>query len=321
MSTPFAQRLHAAIRAKGTPALVGLDPRLDWLPDEILARARRAHDDPLAVAAAAFEEFCVRIIDVVAPLVPAVKPQAAFFEEYGPDGCLALARVLRYARAAGLLVICDAKRGDIGTTAEAYARAYLAGADPQAAPWAADALTVNPYLGADTLDPFVQVARARGAGVYVLVRTSNPGAGTFQDRPADGRPLYRHVAEAVEALAAADAVDGFGSVGAVVGATYPAELAELRAALPHAPLLVPGYGSQGGTAADVAGAFRPDGLGALVNNSRGINFAYRSGPFAEQFGPRQWEDAVAAAARRMIADLAAHTPAGRLPPPPPAAGA
>ena len=313
MNIPFATRLHTAIRQRKTPALVGLDPRLDWLPQEILDRARREHDDPQAMAAAAFEEFCVRIIDVVADLVPAVKPQAAFFEEYGPDGCLALARVMRYARAQGLIVIADAKRGDIGTTAEAYARAYLAGANPQAAPWSADALTVNPYLGKDTLDPFVKVAVERGAGIYVLVRTSNPGAGAFQDRLTEGIPVYRSVATVVEELSAASAdAEGYGAVGAVVGATYPSELTELRTAMPHVPLLVPGYGSQGGTAADVAGGFAPNGLGALVNNSRGINFAYRSGRGAAEFGEQRWEAAVEDATRQMIAALAEQTPAGAL---------
>ncbi len=313
MTHHFATRLHDAIRTKQTPALVGLDPRLDWLPEDVLTRARTEHDDPQAVAAAAFEEFCIRIIDVVAPLVPAVKPQAAFFEEYGPDGCLALARVMRYARAQGLIVIADAKRGDIGTTAEAYARAYLAGADPHAAPWSADALTVNPYLGTDTLEPFVKVANERGAGIYVLVKTSNPGAATFQDRLTEGQTLFRRVAEVVEELSAAAAdAEGFGPVGAVVGATYPAELHELRQAMPHVPLLIPGYGSQGGTAADVAGGFDARGLGAVVNNSRGINFAYRSGKLAAEFGPQRWEAAVEAATKQMIADLAAHTPAGAL---------
>lgn len=308
----FATRLHSAIQSKRTPTLVGLDPRLDWIPPDVLAHARDLHADPTAQAAAAFEEFCVRLIDVVAPLVPAVKPQAAFFEELGPDGCLALARVIRYARNAGLIVICDAKRGDIGTTAEAYARAYLAGSDPQAAPWHADALTVNPYLGRDTLEPFVKVATERGAGIYVLVKTSNPGSASFQDRQADGQKIYRHVAQVVEDLAVQTAESGYGCVGAVVGATYPQELAELRAAMPHAPLLVPGYGSQGGAAADVAAAFSPEGLGALINNSRGINFAYRAAPYAEQFGARQWEAATEAATRRMIADLAEFTNAGKL---------
>jgi len=311
-ATGFSTRLDAAVKLRRTPALVGLDPRLDWLPPEILDRARENHADPLAQAAAAFEEFCVRLIDVVAPLVPAVKPQAAFFEELGPDGALALARVIRYARAAGLIVICDAKRGDIGTTAEAYARAYLAGEDPRAAPWQADALTVNPYLGRDTLEPFVKVAVERGAGIYVLVKTSNPGSASFQDRVADGKTVYQHVAQVVEDLASETSSGGFGCVGAVVGATYPQELSALRAAMPHAPLLVPGYGSQGGAAADVAGALNAEGLGALINNSRGINFAYRAKAYAESFGVRQWEAAAEAATKAMIADLAAATPAGSL---------
>lgn len=310
---PFALRLHDAIRRTKTPALVGLDPRFDQLPQSIQQKAQAAPGSRSEQVAAAFEEFCVRVIDVVAGLVPAVKPQAAFFEEWGPPGCAALARVMQHARKSGLIVICDAKRGDIGSTAEAYARGYLAGADPQAAPWQADALTISPYLGRDTLQPFVDVAQERGAGLYVLVRTSNPGAGTFQDLRHEGRPVYRHVAACVEELAEQTRAGGdFGLVGAVVGATYPSELAELREAMPHAPLLVPGYGSQGAGAAEVAAAFNDEGQGALINSSRGINFAYRRAPFSEKFGEARWEAAVEAATRDMIAELAAQTPAGRL---------
>lgn len=313
MPEPFAKRLHAAVRLKRTPALVGLDPRWDDLPEEIRQRATARHALPQEAAASAYEEFCLRLIDVVAPLVPAVKPQAAFFEEQGPAGCLALARVIRYARAQGLQVICDAKRSDIGSTAQAYARAYLAGEDPLAAPWGADALTVNPYLGKDSLEPFVELARHRGAGIYVLVRTSNPGARLFQDRSTDGVPLYEAVAQVVEECAreSVDA-DGYGCVGAVVGATYPTELATLRELMPHAPLLVPGYGSQGGTAHDVACAFDSRGFGALINNSRGINYAYRIPPWKDRFAAQEWEAAVEAATKAMIADLAAQTPAGCL---------
>ncbi len=312
-SPQYAVRLHDAIRRSETPALVGLDPRFEQLPDTLVRAARCRQLDEAATVASAFEEFCCRVIDVVSPLVPAVKPQAAFFEEWGPDGCRSLGHVIRYARRAGLLVICDAKRGDIGSTAEAYARGYLAGSDPDAAIWGADALTVNPYLGRDTLEPFIDVARQRGAGIYVLVRTSNRGARTFQDIRSDSQPLYRYVAQVVDELAVATAGGGdFGLVGAVVGATYPKELAELRNAMPHAPLLVPGYGSQGGTAADVADAFTPQGLGALVNSSRGINFAFRHKPYADRFAPDEWEQAVEAATRRMIDDLAEQTPAGNL---------
>lgn len=313
MPEPFTKRLHTAVRQKRTPVLVGLDPRWEELPAEIRQRAATRHALPHEAAASAYEEFCLRLIDVVAPLVPAVKPQAAFFEEQGPAGCLALSRVIHRARAEGLLVICDAKRGDIGSTAQAYARAYLAGEDPQAAPWGADALTVNPYLGKDSLAPFVELARDRGAGIYVLVRTSNPGARLFQDRSTGGVPLYEAVAQLVEEVAreSVDA-DGYGCVGAVVGATYPDELTALRGLMPHVPLLVPGYGSQGGTATDVARAFDTRGLGALINNSRGINYAYRLSPWKDQFAPHEWEAAVEAATKAMITDLATHTPAGCL---------
>jgi len=314
VTSGFAQRLHQAVLRKQTAACVGLDPRFAELPQPVVRAAEaRCRGTRREIVVAAYEEFCFRIIDVVAPLVPGVKPQSAFFEEAGPEGVNVLARVIRKARDAGLIVICDAKRGDIGPTAEAYAAAYLAGEDPDAAPFAADAVTVNPYLGRDTLEPFVRLATERGAGVYVLTRTSNPGAGTFQDRVCEGRPMYRHVAEMVESLACSTAgSEPYGAVGAVVGATYPRELTELRAAMPHVLLLVPGYGTQGGQAADVAGAFDAKGLGAVVNNARGINFAHSREPYRSRFDESNWEQAVEAATKEMIAQLAAHTPAGEL---------
>ena len=316
--THYIQRLHAAIRRTQTSALVGLDPRFDQLPPAVVAAAKQRATTDREIQATAFEEFCYRIIDVVAPLVPAVKPQAAFFEERGPEGGVALGTVSRHARKAGLIVICDAKRGDIGSTAEAYARGYLAGSDLNAAAWAADALTINPYLGRDTLEPFVKVAVERGAGLYVLVRTSNPGAGTFQDRVTDGTSLYRRVAQIVEELSLATLCqsnqigDDFGCVGAVVGATYPQELVELRAVMPHVPLLIPGYGAQGGAAADVAGGFRVDGFSALINSSRAINFAHTREPFLSRFGTDRWEEAVDAATREMIVELGKYVPAPKL---------
>lgn len=312
MSKHFTTRLHAAIVDKKTPALVGIDPRFHFLPDELQEKARSSNDDEWAAKAQAFAEFGCRLIDVIAPLVPAVKPQAAFFEELGPAGTTALAEVIRHARKSGLIVICDGKRGDIGSTAEAYARAYLAGEDESAAAWGADCLTVNPYLGADTLEPFVKVCEERGAGIYVLVRTSNPGSGEFQDRESDNQKLFEHVAQVVEELALRTSENSWGSVGAVVGATYPEELEQLRKAMPHVPLLVPGYGSQGGTAADVAAAFDAEGFGAVVNSSRGINFAFRSDKYKDQFAPHEWEQAIERATHDMIADLAEHTPAGKL---------
>jgi orotidine-5'-phosphate decarboxylase len=308
----YIARLLTAMRQKGNPVVVGLDPRFSQLPADVVAAARARGGDQATVVAAAFEEFCFRILDVVAPLVPAVKPQAAFFEEWGPEGMAVLARVIRRARQLGLIVICDAKRGDIGTTAEAYARGFLAGSDPSAAPWGADALTVNPYMGTDTLEPFVKLAVERGAGLYVLVRTSNPGSGSFQNHGPAGKPLYERVAAEVEQICERTRGDQpFGVAGAVVGATYPQELVALREQMPHAHLLIPGYGSQGGSAADVASAFGADGTGAVVNNSRGIIFAYEKADYAARFGTR-WEAAVEAATQAMIVDLATHTTAGQL---------
>lgn len=308
MST-YIERLLTAMRRKGNPVVVGLDPRFGQLPPDIVEHARQAHADGPQVVANACEEFCLRILDVVAPLVPAVKPQAAFFEEWGPAGMAALGRVMRRARELGLIVICDAKRGDIGTTAEAYARGFLAGADPHSAPWGADALTVNPYLGVDTLEPFIKVAVEREAGLYVLVRTSNPGASSFQNHGPAKLPLYRQVAAEVERLSCRTCgSDPYGVVGGVVGATYPQELSELRQVMPHVHLLIPGYGSQGGSALDVAAAFGPEGTGAVVNNSRGIIFAYEKPEARAQHGSR-WEDAVRDATLAMIADLARNTTA------------
>lgn len=308
----FAERLAAAVRERANPVVVGLDPRWQQLPEPLRhgADANSAQE-----RAAAYEKFCRGVIDVVAPLVPAVKPQAAFFEELGPPGLLALWNVIRHARERGLIVILDGKRGDIGSTAEAYAHAYLGG--DEHGRWAADALTVNPYLGGDTLDPFVANAAEHGTGFFVLVKTSNPGSGQFQDLAIaqDNRPLYRHVADYVERLSGAViGPAGYGSIGAVVGATYPQQLAELRATMPHAWLLIPGYGSQGATASDVAAGFDSRGLGAIVNNSRGIIFAHARREYAGRFKPDHWQEAIAAATHDMIDQLRADTPAGRLKP-------
>jgi orotidine-5'-phosphate decarboxylase len=309
----YPTRLHAKVEQTRTATLVGLDPRWDQLPREVQRQASSRGGGEGVVRAAAYERFCLRVIDIVASLVPAVKPQSAFFEECGPAGVAALANVIAAARNAGLIVICDAKRGDIGTTAQAYAAAYLAGEDPECAPFAADALTINPYLGLDTLEPFVERASRVGAGLYVLVRTSNPGAKDFQNRLTDGETLYSNIAQRVEMLSRGLADDRpYGLLGAVVGATYPAELSELRQIMPHVPFLVPGYGSQGGTSQDVAAAFDACGTGALINSSRGILFSYRKGALAEEFGESRWEEAVEKSTRMMIEDLATHTPAGKL---------
>lgn len=310
----FTQRLHDRTLQCKTPALIGIDPRWDWLPATIREQAESRGGNVYETAAYAFESFSKQLIDLVAPLVPAVKPQVAFFEQLGVPGFQALHSVMQYARQAGLILVADAKRGDIGSTAEAYADAWLAGEDPEAAAWPADALTINPYLGTDTLEPFVKLAAQRNAGLYVLVRTSNPGAAQFQDRISDGQALYSSVAATVQQLSESTRPAGevFGCVGAVVGATWPTQLVELRQQMPAVPLLIPGYGAQGGTSSDTAGAFTPEGLGAVVNSSRGINFAWQRKPYAERFGEARWQDAVAAATRDMIADLAQNTPAAKL---------
>ncbi len=304
----YADRLSAAVQRCQNPVLVGLDPRLESLPASLVASIGSATP---AATAVAYEEFCRGVIDVVASIVPAVKPQAAFFEQLGPDGMVALGRIIRYASQAGLIVILDGKRNDIGSTAVAYAEGILGPGNQS--PWGADALTVSPYLGDDSLRPFVDVAVRRQAGIYVLVKTSNPGGAMLQDLVADGKHIYEHVGNFVNRLAQESLGQcGYGAVGAVVGATWPEQLSQLRSAMPHTWFLVPGFGSQGGTAADVAGAFDHRGLGAIVNNSRGILFAYKQAPYAQKFGQARWQEAVEAATRDMIDRLAADTPAGRL---------
>lgn len=294
----FADRLSLAILDRKNPACVGLDPRFDQLPPEVKGSVSQ---DDLTAVAATFTTFCRCIIDVVAPLVPVVKPQAAFFEELGPAGLASLGATIDYATEKGLLVIVDGKRNDIGSTAAGYARAYL-GSKPESA-WGADALTVSPYLGDDSLTPFAEVCEERSAGIFVLVKTSNPGGGTFQDLRADGQPLYQHVAQLVNALNAPTVGShGYGDIGAVVGATYPEQLKELRAAMPQSFLLIPGYGAQGGGAADVAAGFDERGLGAVINSSRGIIFAHLRKEY-QALATGDWQRAVEQATLAMINDL------------------
>jgi orotidine-5'-phosphate decarboxylase len=306
MPEGFIDRLASAVRRCGNPLLVGLDPRFEQLPEPL----RALRDQTLETRAHAYRDFCRGIIDVVAPLVPAVKPQAAFFEALGPPGMAALADVIGHATKKGLLVVLDGKRNDIGSTAEAYASAFLGRIGST---WGADALTVSPYLGDDSMTPFVDAAKQHDAGVFVLVKTSNPGGATFQDLLAEGKPIYRHVAELVERLAVKTTGQcGYGAVGAVVGATYPEQLAELREIMPHAWFLVPGFGAQGGTASDVAAAFDANGLGAIVNSSRGIIFAHARDEYKSEFGDARWQGAVEAATRKAIAQLRDATSAGKL---------
>lgn len=299
----FADRLNDAVRAKGNAVLVGMDPRWASLPPEF----REGRDDSPEGHAEAYLWFAHELLQLVAPRVPAVKFQSAFYEALGSRGLAALESSMRHASRLGLIVIFDGKRNDIGTTAEAYAEAYLGGKS-----WSADAITVNPYLGTDGIEPFVKVAERTGKGLYVLVRTSNPSARDFQDLKVDGRPLYAHVAEKLATWAdRCRNSDGESAVGAVVGATYPSELAELRHVLPGVPFLVPGYGAQGGSAADVASAFDARGLGVVVNSSRGILFAHEKPSYRERFGD-DWRAAVNQAVTDMIEDLAGSTSCGRL---------
>ncbi len=302
MRQGFAERLFAAVAAKRSPAMVGLDPRLEQLPSPFRERAVGT----ATAAAAALSDFHRALLDVVAARAAAVKPQAAFFERLGPPGMRAMADAIEQAQARGLLVVLDAKRGDIGSTAEAYAEAWLLGGHSGEVP-RSDALTINPYLGEDACAPFIAAARSAGAGLFVLVKTSNPGAGMFQEHgtPPLAELVARQVAAWGEGLRDAS---GWSAIGAVVGATRPGELARFRALMPHAPLLLPGYGAQGGTAAGLAPAFDPRGFGAVVNASRSVLHAHARADL--QHLP-SWEARTEAALAEMCADLAAACAAAR----------
>jgi len=281
-------RLIEGIRRTGNPTVAGLDPLPEYIPPQLRARYS---DDASAVLA-----FNCALIDALCDIVPAVKPQAAFYERLGWQGMRALAETIQYARGRGLFVIIDAKRGDIGSTMEAYAAAHL-GAH---APFAGDALTVNPYLGSDGITPLLKRCAETDTGIFVLVKTSNPSSGELQDRLIDGAPVYRRVGEMCEEwgrlLPGAQCYSG---VGAVVGATYPAQLTELRAALPHTFFLVPGYGAQGGGGAAVRGAFDEQGGGAVVNSSRALMCAWQ-----KENAPEDFAGAARREALRMKEDIA-----------------
>ena len=267
----FADRVADAVARKQSQLVVGLDPRLDLLPMELRGEAVLGR----AAAASSVARFCKGIVDAVGPYVVAVKPQTAFFEALGSDGFRALEEVCDYARSAGLLVLVDAKRGDIGSTSRAYAEAYLEPRDDGIP--LADAMTASPYLGLDSVEPFLAACRRHGAGVFFLVRTSNAGAADVQDLVmSDARPLWHHVAELIHEWSEPLVGEkGMSSVGAVVGATYPRALSEARRLLPLSPLLLPGVGAQGATPADVARAFTAGPASALVTASRSVIFAYR----------------------------------------------
>jgi orotidine-5'-phosphate decarboxylase len=292
----FADAVITRVRSLGHPLCVGLDPHLDLFPP-LFRRGSMAAEDPATHAAVA--ELLFALLERLAGKVAVVKPQSAFFEQLGAAGIELLQQVMQRARELELLVLLDAKRGDIGSTAEGYARAYL---EPNA-PLRADALTVNPYLGVSTLEPYLQRCQRHGRGLFVLVKTSNPGSADLQDLQVDGRPVFVQLAERLKP-AAAELVGpetGWSSLGVVVGATYPEQAARVREALPKALFLIPGYGSQGGSAADAVRSFVPGpaGLeGGVVNSSRGIMF-----PDASVSNPGGWERAVDAALDQAIGEL------------------
>jgi orotidine-5'-phosphate decarboxylase len=292
LTSSFADRVGEAVERKRSQLLVGLDPRPDLLPVELRGEAQLGR----AEAADACRRFCCGIVDAVAPHAVGVKPQLAFFEALGRDGWAALEDVCAYARGAGLLVLADAKRGDVGSTARAYAAAFLE-PDGAGAPLA-DAVTANPYLGRDALEPFLGACRRHGGGLFCVVRTSNAGGGDVQELLlADGRAVWERVGELVAQWAEEHVgARGLSSIGAVVGATHPRAVAQARRILPQSILLLPGVGAQGATPADVARAFTSGPASALVPVSRGVIYAYRT-------GVADWRLAAAAEAARLARDV------------------
>ena len=311
----FADRLFRAVEEKQSQVVVGLDPRLDLIPDSVIHEAAREHGQTPAGAAAAIVLFNRAVLDAVCEAAVAVKLQIAFYERFGCEGLRAYAETVRQARDKGLIVIGDVKRNDIGSTAEAYAAAHLPGSGGskwEAPPdFHADAITINPLFGWDGIAPFVERAAAAGCGLFALVKTSNPSSAEFQDLDCDGAPLYEHMAAAVERWGeGCRGACGYSLLGAVVGATFPKALRELRALMPHAILLVPGLGAQGGTTRDVTAAFDREGRGALVSSSRSVIYAYRQVPYAQTCGVGNWEAAVAAAAHEMRREVWSATRGG-----------
>ena len=294
-------KLNAKIVKTNAPIVVGLDPMLKYIPEHILKKAYAEHGETLKGAAEAVFEFNKRIIDATYDLIPAVKPQIAMYEQFGVEGVIAYKRTVDYAHEKDLVVIADVKRGDIGSTSEAYAVGHLGHVQVGSKTFAgfdADFATVNPYLGTDGIKPFVDVCKAEKKGIFILVKTSNPSSGEFQDRIIDGKPLYENVADKVREWGEDAMGDAYSYVGAVVGATYPEMGAALRKVMPKTLILVPGYGAQGGKGSDLKAFFNPDGLGAIVNSSRGIIAAYKKEEYAK-FGEGHFEEA----SRQAVIDM------------------
>lgn len=299
------QQLIEKIQKTKAPICVGLDPMLNYIPEHILKKSFGDFGETLAGAADAIWNFNKEIVDHTFDLIPSVKPQIAMYEQFGIEGLKVYEKTVRYCQDKGLLVIGDAKRGDIGSTSAAYATAHLGKVkvgNSVCTAFNTEFLTVNPYLGTDGVKPFVDVCKAEDKGLFVLVKTSNPSSGEFQDKLVDGRPVYELVADKVVEWGA-DCMDGaYSNVGAVVGATYPEMSAILRKLMPNTYFLVPGYGAQGGTAKDLKPCFNEDGLGAIVNSSRGIIAAYKQEKYA-RFGAEHFAEASRQAVLDMVADI------------------
>ncbi|WP_419504128.1 orotidine-5'-phosphate decarboxylase [Enterocloster sp.] len=287
------------------PICVGLDPMLSYVPEHIQAAAFEQYGETLEGAAEAIWQFNKEIVDHTFDLIPAVKPQIAMYEQFGIEGLKVYKRTVDYCKEKGLVVIGDAKRGDIGSTSAAYATGHIGSVQVGSKTYSGfdtDFLTVNPYLGTDGVKPFVDVCNSHDRGLFVLVKTSNPSSGEFQDRLIDGRPLYEWVAEKVVEWGNASMDGDYSNVGAVVGATYPEMSRILRNLMPHTYFLVPGYGAQGGTAEDLKHCFNKDGLGAVVNSSRGIIAAYKQEKY-KKFGTEHFAEASRQAVMDMVADI------------------
>lgn len=299
------QQLINQITKKNAPIVVGLDPTIKLMPESLVEKYMDQYGQTLEAVGEAMFDYNKQIMDATADLIPAVKPQIAMYESFGIPGLIAYKKTVDYAKELGLIVIADIKRGDIGSTSTAYALGHLGSVqvgDYTYKGFDADMATVNPYLGTDGVKPFVDVCNACDKGIFVLCKTSNPSSGEFQDRLIDGRPLYEHMAEKIEDWGA-DSMDGaYSNVGAVVGATYPEMGAKLRKLMPHTYILVPGYGAQGGKGADLVHFFNEDGLGAIVNSSRGIIAAYQQEKYAK-YGQEHFADASRAAVEDMLLDI------------------
>ena len=298
-------QLVANIKKTGAPIVVGLDPMLNYIPEQVQQKAFAEYGETLEGAAEAIWQFNKEIVDKTYDLIPAVKPQIAMYEQFGLPGLAAFKKTVDYCKEKGLVVIGDIKRGDIGSTSAAYAVGHIGKVKVGSktyAPFDEDFVTVNPYLGSDGVNPFLDVCKEEKKGIFVLVKTSNPSSGEFQDQKIDGRPLYELVGEKVAAWGSEVMGDESSYVGAVVGATYPEMGKVLRKVMPKAYILVPGYGAQGGKGKDLVHFFNEDGLGAIVNSSRGIIAAYKQEQYAK-FGAENFGDASRAAVETMVADI------------------